>query len=131
MKIRIKNLALKTVVGTHSWERLKAQAVLINIEMELDGTKAVRTDSIQNAADYRALTKEVIRTVEGARYYLLESLAYRILQTVLRNSRIRCATVEVDKPGALRFAESVSVAVSGEGKRPRSGTVKGRKKPKG
>ena len=42
MKIRIKNLTLKTIVGLNDWEQKEAQEVIINIELEFDGKKADR-----------------------------------------------------------------------------------------
>jgi D-erythro-7,8-dihydroneopterin triphosphate epimerase len=113
MLIRIKNLKLKTIVGVNARERKRRQKVVLNIEMDVDGREAVATDSIANAVDYRAATKAIIRAVEGSRFLLLESLAASVLDLLLKDGRVRSATVEADKPGALRFAESVSVSVSG------------------
>jgi FolB domain-containing protein len=117
MLIRIKNLTLKTIVGVNAWERRESQDVLINVEMEVDGEKAVETDSLEHTADYKKITKRIIREVERSKLYLLESLAQRILNAVMEESRVLKAKVEVDKPRALRFAESVSVVCSAERKK--------------
>jgi D-erythro-7,8-dihydroneopterin triphosphate epimerase len=113
VKIRIYNLKLKTIVGVNARERKRRQRVVLNLEMEVDGSAAVAADSIADAVDYRAANKAVIEAVEKSRFFLLESLAASVLDLLLKDGRVRAATVEAAKPGALRHAESVSVVVSG------------------
>jgi D-erythro-7,8-dihydroneopterin triphosphate epimerase len=117
MLIRIKNLRLKTIVGVNAWERQESQEVVINIEIEFDGEKAAETDSLQDTIDYKKMKKKILEKIEPSKCFLLESLARRVLNIVLEEPRVVKATVEVDKPKALRFTDSVSVAVSGERKK--------------
>ena len=114
MILRIKNLRLRTIIGVNDWERKEKQDVVINVEMELAAHEAVESDRIESTLDYKTLTKRIIREVEQSNYYLLEKLAHHILQTVLGERRVKRATVEVDKPSALRFADSVSAYCSAE-----------------
>ena len=45
------------------------------------------------------------------RFNLLEVLTQKILDLIFENSKVKWAQVEVDKPHALRFAESVSITL--------------------
>jgi D-erythro-7,8-dihydroneopterin triphosphate epimerase len=119
MRIRIKNLTLKTIVGVNAWERRESQEVVINVDMEFDGAAAARSDSLADAVDYKKIKQRILAEVEGSSFHLLEALAQRILDLVMENPALSAATVEVDKPMALRFADSVSVVCSAER---RSGT---------
>lgn len=47
------------------------------------------------------------------RFALLERLTQEILDLVMAYPQVRYAEVEVDKPHALRFAESVSITLAG------------------
>jgi D-erythro-7,8-dihydroneopterin triphosphate epimerase len=114
MIIRIKNLRLRTVVGIQNWERKQPQDVIINVEMEFDGTKAAESDSIDDTINYKVIKGEIIKEVENARCYLLDRLASQILKVIMENKKVKRAKVEVDKPQALRFADSVSVVCSSE-----------------
>ncbi|MBN2104678.1 dihydroneopterin aldolase [bacterium] len=114
MKIHIKNLRLQTVVGIQAWERKTKQDVVINIHFEFDGSEALKTDHIQDTIDYKSLKKRVIKQVEASQFYLLEKLASSILDIVMDDPKVVRASVEVDKPQALRFADSVSVECSEE-----------------
>ncbi|HEX9935260.1 MAG TPA: FolB domain-containing protein [bacterium] len=114
MIIRIKNLHLRTLVGINEWERKDFQEVLLNIEMELDGASVARTDTIGDTVDYKKVTKRVITAVEKAQFGLIDSLAHHVLDLVMQEQKISRAKVEVDKPHALRFADSVSVVCSAD-----------------
>lgn len=109
MIIRIKNLRLRTLVGIFDWERVNKQDIVINIQMEFDGSKAGQSDKIEDTVDYKKINKAIIQEVENSQFFLLEKLAQRVLEIILQNPRVLHAKVEIDKPGALRFADSVSV----------------------
>jgi FolB domain-containing protein len=77
--------------------------------MEFDGTKAIETDSIDDTIDYKTITKEIIEMVEGQEYNLIERIAGDAMKIIMRNDKVQKASVRVDKPGALRFTDTVSV----------------------
>ncbi len=74
---------------------------------------AVRDNDIDTALNYRTITKAVIAHVENNRFSLLERLTQEILDLVMSRPSVEYAEVEVDKPHALRFAESVSITLAG------------------
>ena len=114
MIIRIKNLKLKAIVGLNDWERKRLQPVTINIAMTIDETAVVQSDDIHDTVDYKELKKRIIEAVETSNFYLIEKLAHHILEIVMQDSNVLRATVELDKPGALRFSDSVSIECSAE-----------------
>jgi len=114
MIIRIKNLRLRTIVGIENWERKHKQDVIVNIEIEYDGTRAAETDDIMDTVNYKTIKQQIIKVVEESRYQLLDKLGNEIARIIMEEKRIHRARVEVDKPRALRFADSVSVEVTAE-----------------
>ena len=110
--IRIIDLSLRTIIGTNDWERTSKQDVVINVVIEYDAKKAVESDNIKDAVDYKIITKKIIKEVESSQYGLLEKLTGSILKIVMEHPKVRAATVRIDKPFALRFARSVSVELS-------------------
>jgi len=123
--IKIKNLSLRTIIGINDWEREKKQDVIINATIEFDATKAIERDKINNSLNYKSITKKVISEVENSSFHLLEKLADFILNSIMEDKNVLSATVEVDKPHSLRFAESVSVVVSDSRDNPRGYPNKG------
>jgi D-erythro-7,8-dihydroneopterin triphosphate epimerase len=112
MIIRIKNLRLRTIVGINDCERNELQDVVLNIEMVFDGEKVSESDDIEDTVNYKKIKKQIIKEVEQSRFYLLDKLASHVLRLVMRNEKVIKVTVEVDKPHALRFADSVSICCS-------------------
>lgn len=107
--IRITDLCLETIIGIFDWERKEKQKVVINVEIEFNAAKAIRSDHVQDTVDYKIITKNIIRHVEAAQYFLLEKMTDSVLKIVLEDPKVKKARVRIDKPGALRFARSVSL----------------------
>ncbi|GGJ82755.1 dihydroneopterin triphosphate 2'-epimerase [Pseudomonas matsuisoli] len=111
-RIRVKNLRLRTYIGIKEEEIANKQDVLINLTVLYPAVDAVRDNDIEHALNYRTITKAIIRHVEENRFALLERLTQEILDLVMTHDAVRYAEVEVDKPHALRFAESVSITLT-------------------
>ena len=114
MQIHIKNLRLRTLIGIFDWERKQKQDVIINARIDFDGQAAAASDEIQDTVDYKTLTKKIIAMVEESEYFLVEKLANRVLQLIMDDEKVLKAHVEVDKPQALRYSDSVSISCSAE-----------------
>lgn len=112
-RIRVKDLRLRTYIGIKEEEINNKQDVLINLTILYPANEAVRDNDIDHALNYRTITKAIIQHVEGNRFALLERLTQEILDLVMQQTAVRYAEVEVDKPHALRFAESVSITLAG------------------
>lgn len=112
MLISIKNIRLRTIIGINTWEREKKQDIIINMKIEFDGSKPGQSDDIQDTLDYKSITKSVIDFAENSSFYLIEKLATEIIDMVMANPMVQYISVEIDKPHALRFADSVSITSS-------------------
>ncbi len=112
-RIRVKDLCLRTYIGIKEEEILNKQDVLINLTILYPAQEAVQGNDIDQALNYRTITKAIIRHVEENRFALLERMTQEILDIVMAHPQVRYAEVEVDKPHALRFAESVSITLTG------------------
>ena len=109
-RIRVKNLLLRTYIGFNPEELVNKQDVVINYEIEADIPRtALEADEPLDIFDYKTITKKVIALVQDGRFKLLEVLTQKILDLIMEDGRVKWAKVEVDKPHALRFAQSVSL----------------------
>ena len=108
----IRDLALRCIIGVGQDERREKQDVLINIAIGADLKRAGTSDRFEDAIDYRAVKKEIVRMVESSGYYLIEALAEAIAAVCLEHAGVTEVRVQVDKPSALRFARSVAVEIT-------------------
>jgi len=110
--IQVENLRLRTFVGFNPEELDKKQDVVINLSIDYLAGLACSTDDHHDALDYKVITKSVIALVEDGHFHLLEKLCSDILEKVLSFDGVLSASVKVEKPHALRFADSVSITLS-------------------
>ena len=111
-KILIRGLLVRGILGINDWERKKRQDILINLNLEVDCARAGLTDDVDDALNYRTLTKAIIAYVEQSSHYLVEALATAIARICVVDFAADRVLVRVEKPGALRFADSVGVEIS-------------------
>jgi D-erythro-7,8-dihydroneopterin triphosphate epimerase len=109
--INIKNLRLRTFIGFNPQEKIKQQDVVLNIRIRYRPDPSVRDDQVEGALNYKTITKNVIHQVEKGRFLLLEKLVSDVLMTCSIHPDVLYASVTIDKPHALRFADSVSLTL--------------------
>ena len=110
-KILVRGLLLRGILGINDWERKKPQDILINLTLDVDCARAGDSDDVGHALNYRTLTKKIIAYVEESSHYLVEALATAIARICVLEFAAEQVVVRVEKPGALRFAESVGVEI--------------------
>jgi D-erythro-7,8-dihydroneopterin triphosphate epimerase len=111
-KVVIRNLMVRGIVGINPEERKNRQDILVNITLEADTRPAASSDQIDDAINYRTVAKSVIAHIENGQPQLVERLAEEIAEICLASDRrVAAAEVTVEKPGAVRFAESVGVSI--------------------
>jgi FolB domain-containing protein len=110
-KIIIKNLVARGVIGLEDWEREVLQEILINITVFTDIRPAAKEDEITHSVNYRTLAKKALRHAETAARFTVEALAEDIAALCLEDPNAHKVIVRVEKPGAVRFAESVGVEI--------------------
>ncbi len=109
MKIRIKNLRGETIVGVYAHERKNPRPVILQIEIEFDHRASVNSDQLSDTIDYALIEDHVLKALAEQQFMLLEALADHIARLVMGFAGVQSVVVEIDKPGALKQAESVSV----------------------
>jgi D-erythro-7,8-dihydroneopterin triphosphate epimerase len=109
--INIRNLRLRTFIGFNPEEMEKQQDVVINIEINYRISDSILEDQVDQALNYKTVAKQVIRHVEEGRFLLLEKLVADVLEICSESPEVILSRVTIDKPHALRFADSVSLTL--------------------
>lgn len=109
--IYIRNLRVDCVIGVFEWERRIRQTVAVDVDLAADVARAARTDRLEDTLDYKAIAKRLIEYIEQSQFQLVETLAERIAELVLREFAVRWLRVRINKRGALRQAGDVGVVI--------------------
>jgi FolB domain-containing protein len=110
-KVIIKNLLARGIIGVNDWERKRAQNILINITMFTDTHRAGITDDLADCINYSTMSKKVLAHAENVNRLTVEALANDLARICLEENGVNRVVVSVEKPGAVRFAESVGVEI--------------------
>ncbi len=110
-QIHIVDLRVRGMIGVADWEKKARQDLVINITIGHDQRKAGASDDVNDTVDYRSIRDEVVQIVETQAHQLLERLAEELATMVLSRDGVHWTRVRIDKPGALRFADSVAVEI--------------------
>jgi FolB domain-containing protein len=110
-KIIINNLLARGIIGVHDWERSRPQNILINITMFTDTHRAAQTDNLDDCINYSTMSKKLLAHAETVNRLTVEALANDLARLCLEEQAVQKVIVRVEKPGAVRFAESVGVEI--------------------
>ena len=110
-KVIIKDLVARGIIGVYDWERTKPQEILINIILFGNLEKAGRTDNIDDSINYKTISKGAQSLAEKCERQTVEALAADIASYCLESPGVDRVMVRVEKPGAVRFADSVGVEI--------------------
>jgi dihydroneopterin aldolase len=110
--LRIEGIQFKCVIGVTERERQAPQDIVVNLQVKLDVSKVVASDSIQDTVDYRALSKRVIAAGQASAFRLIETLGAHLCKAIFDEfPRVDGLQLEVEKPGALSSARSVRAVI--------------------
>lgn len=107
----LRDLKIEAIIGIFDWEREIKQTVSLDLEMAADVAKAAETDTIAATLDYKAVAKRLIEFVGQSEYNLVETLAERVAEIVINEFNVPWVRVQVNKPGAVRYAGDVGVII--------------------
>ncbi|MFH0984655.1 MAG: dihydroneopterin aldolase [Candidatus Omnitrophota bacterium] len=110
-KIFIEGLKISCIIGTLPQERKKKQPVVIDLEFPAPVGKAARRDDLREALNYQKIVEHATVFVSKSSFYLIETLAERLAQRLLRVFKLKGILLRVSKPQALRNAKNVGVEI--------------------
>lgn len=110
--IYLHGLRLKCHIGVSLRERRQKQTVTAGIALKCDLSRAGKSDCLEDTVDYAAVVKTVVAVTEKKSFCLLESLARRITEICLADSKVKEATVNVAKKRILSNVSSVAVEIT-------------------
>lgn len=110
-RVIIEDLRIETVIGVYDWEKEIRQAVSLDLEMSNDNRRAAASDAIEDTLDYKAVAKRLIEFVGGSSFQLVETLAERCAEIILREFEVEHVKLTLRKPGAVRGSTAVGVII--------------------
>jgi dihydroneopterin aldolase len=113
----IRGLRIETTIGIYDWEKTIRQPVVLDLEMASNIARGAATDRIEDALDYKAVSKRLKEFVSTSRFELVETLAERCAEIILAEFGVPWLRLTLNKIGAVTYSEGVGVIIE-RGTRP-------------
>jgi 7,8-dihydroneopterin aldolase/epimerase/oxygenase len=113
----LRGLRIETTIGIYDWEKAIKQPVVLDLEMATDVACGAASDRIEDALDYKAVSKRLKQFVADSRFELVETLAERCAAIIREEFGVPWVRLTLNKIGAVSDSEGVGVIIE-RGQRP-------------
>jgi len=86
--------------GVAEQEKILGGRFEVDLSLEFDMTKAIKSDHLSDTISYEELYKLVHDVVTRSKYFLIEALAGKIVNEVFRKYYPESVSISIRKPGA-------------------------------
>jgi len=109
--VLIKNFIIHEIIGVHEHEKIKKQKIKFNIVIDVDQNVLPNEKDIKSIVDYEKITNNLKNLAKSKKYNFLESLAEDSFKEIFEDKRINSVKIKIEKPEAIKNADSVGVEV--------------------
>ena len=109
--ILIKDFFINEIIGIHEHEKINKQKIIFNIVIDVNKNTLPDENSLSSVVDYENITNKIENLVKNKKYNFLESLAEDSFKEIFVDKRINSIKIKIEKPDAIKTANSVGVEV--------------------
>jgi len=107
----IKDFIVHEIIGVHDHEKIKKQKIKFNIVIEVNQNTIPDEKDIKSIIDYEKIITKIENLTKSKKYNFLESLAEDSFGEIFEDKRINSVKIKIEKPDAIKNADSVGVEV--------------------
>ena len=96
---------MKASVGVYENEKKNKQRIIVNVELLLSNDTEPKQDNLEATQDYSQFRKCLIDIIQSQHFQLLEVLVEKIHSTLMINSYVLGAKVNISKPDIFNDCE--------------------------
>lgn len=100
-KIILSGVPLKCRIGVSDEERSRSQEIVVDLEIDVDTQRAALTDHIADTVNYSRVLDALEEIASESELRLIEALASRMAERVLKFPLATSVVLRLRKPGAL------------------------------
>ena len=109
--VLIKDFLINEIIGIHKHEKINKQKIIFNIELDVRKDVLPNENNLSSIVNYEKITNKIENLVKNKNYNFLESLAEDSFKEIFEDKRINSVKIKIEKPDAIKNANSVGVEV--------------------
>ena len=109
--VLIKDFIIHEIIGIHKHEKINKQKIIFNIVIDINQNTLPDENNLSSIVDYEKITNKIENLAKDKKYNFLESLAEDAFKEIFEDKRINSVKIKIEKPDAIKNAESVGVEV--------------------
>ena len=107
----VRDLTMLALIGIHDAEKIKAQRIVVNIDLSVQESESPMPDDISHVVSYEIIVKKCEAIIGEGHVNLVETLAEKFAEICLKDKRVVAARVRIEKPDIIPNARSVGVEI--------------------
>ena len=107
MKLELKGITVKCILGELPEERTTPQTIKVDPALELPDA-AAEGDTLTNTVDYVLIAERVREALTVGKYRMLESAAKAVAEAARVSGLVKAVSARVTKTGAIAWIDSAS-----------------------
>ena len=107
----INDFIIEEIIGIHKHEKIKKQKIKFNIILDVNQNTIPDEKDVKSIVDYEKITNKLERLTKQKKYNFLESLAEDSFKEIFEDKRINSVKIKIEKPDAIKNADSVGIEV--------------------
>ena len=112
-RVFIRDLTCQTCIGIHDYERDAPQRLVINLWLLARDERGDFGETRDDVVCYETIRDAFVRHIASkAHWSLVEVLANQLLDVVMADERVYCATLSLQKPDIFDDCGSVGIELS-------------------
>lgn len=111
-QVYIDALKVETLIGVYDFERDAKQVLLLDLYLDFDCSAAGKTDDLNLALDYDALSKRIRQWSGEQTFELLETYAEQLCALIHDEFSISQISLKINKPAAVADCAAVGIQIT-------------------
>lgn len=110
--IKIKQLNVKSIIGTETWGKKKLQPVIVDVIVYTDIMKCGETDELEDTIDYSEIVKAVIKFSEDGTFDSIQEYCIKLIQSITQKFNVEKINVKASLPRAHLHSEALECSLT-------------------
>ena len=110
-RVLVRDLEIMASIGVFEVEHRYEQRIVVNLDLRVRDDYDGKSERIADVVDYGALVAGVEQVVQSRHFKLVETLAERIAENCLADTRVLSVIVRLEKPDILPSCKAVGIEI--------------------